>query len=188
VNLTLVDSIVLLDVLTEDPEWSAWSEGALEERAEHTVLVINPIIYAEVSAGFERKEALEESLPVEHFRRDALPWDAAFLAGKCFVQYRRRGGPRLSPLPGFYIGAHAAVVSTAASASPRSGTLPIGIPSSSFARAPARISACHARTSSVVGARRSWACCRAYDRTREVRLKPGRVRVPISQAVSSHRS
>jgi predicted nucleic acid-binding protein len=108
-----VDSNVLLDVLTEHPEWGAWSEGALAERAEHSVLVINPIIYAEVSAGFERKEALEEALPAEHFRRDPLPWDAAFLAGKCFVQYRRRGGNRRSPLPDFYIGAHAAVAEMA---------------------------------------------------------------------------
>jgi len=73
------------------------------------VLVINPIIYAEVSVGFDRIEELDEVLPSDSFRRDPLPWDAAFLAGKCFLEYRRRGGSRRSPLPDFYIGAHAAL-------------------------------------------------------------------------------
>jgi predicted nucleic acid-binding protein len=77
--------------------------------AEGGVLVINPIIYAEVSIGFERIEELEEVFPADSFRRDPLPWEAAFLAGKCFLEYRRRGGARRSPLPDFYIGAHAAV-------------------------------------------------------------------------------
>lgn len=106
---TLVDSSVLLDVLTEDPEWFDWSSAAIESQAEHSVLVIDPLIYAEVSVRFERIEELEEALPPAMFRRDALPWEAAFLAGKCFVQYRRRGGTKGSPLPDFYIGAHAAV-------------------------------------------------------------------------------
>jgi predicted nucleic acid-binding protein len=108
-NLALVDSNVLLDVLTEDPQWGSWSEGALMEVAERSLLAINPIIYAEVAAGFDRKEDLDLALPEDRFRRDPLPWDAAFLASKCFVQYRRRGGSRRSPLPDFYIGAHAAV-------------------------------------------------------------------------------
>ncbi len=77
--------------------------------AEGGMLVINPIIYAEVSIGFERIEELEEVFPADSFRRDPLPWEAAFLAGKCFLEYRRRGGARRSPLPDFYIGAHAAV-------------------------------------------------------------------------------
>ncbi len=74
------------------------------------MLAINPIIYAEVSIGFERIEALEEALPTSTFHRLALPWEAAFLAGKCFLAYRRRGGVRSSPLPDFYIGAHASVL------------------------------------------------------------------------------
>ena len=106
---TLVDSSVLLDILTEDPEWLEWSASALEERAEESLLVINPIIYAEVSIRFERIEDLEGALPATTFRRDPLPWEAAFLAGKCFLTYRKRGGARRSPLPDFYIGAHAAV-------------------------------------------------------------------------------
>ena len=106
---TLVDSNVLLDVLTEDSEWSAWSGEALADCAESSPLAINPLIYAEVSIRFERIEDLEDALREDDFRRLALPWEAAFLAGKCFVRYRRRRGARRSPLPDFYIGAHAAV-------------------------------------------------------------------------------
>lgn len=105
----LVDSNVLLDILTEDPVWYDWSASAIEEHAEHSVLMINPIIYAEVSVRFERIEELEEALPGDMFRREPLPWEAGFLAGKCFLQYRKGGGVRRSPLPDFYIGAHAAI-------------------------------------------------------------------------------
>ena len=105
----LVDSNVLLDVLTEDPEWFVWSAGALERCADESELVLDPIVYAEVSVGFERIEELEALLPHDAFVRAPLPWDAAFLAGKCFRAYRRRGGEKRSPLPDFYIGAHAAV-------------------------------------------------------------------------------
>lgn len=104
-----MDSNVLLDVLTEDPEWGQWSAGALAEAAESRVLVINPLIYAEVSVGFDRIEEAEEALPADRLLREPLPWEAGFLAGKCFLTYRRRGGRRRSPLPDFYIGAHAAV-------------------------------------------------------------------------------
>jgi hypothetical protein len=106
---TLVDSNVLLDVITEDAEWFDWSASALAAAASRTPLVINPIVYAEVSAGFERIEDVEEALPPSYYRRVPLPWEAAFLAGQCFVRYRRRGGARRSPMPDFYIGAHAAV-------------------------------------------------------------------------------
>ncbi len=105
----LVDSNVLLDLLTRDPVWYIWSAEALEKLAETTTLVINPIIYAEVSAHFTGIEEVDAALPADRFRRDPLPWDAAFLAGKSYVAYRRRGGQRSSPLPDFYIGAHAAV-------------------------------------------------------------------------------
>ena len=105
----LVDSNVLLDIATNDPNWSEWSVSALAECAEHTTLIINPIIYAEVSIGYTTIEALEAALPGALYRREPLPWDAAFLAGKCYLLYRRRGGSRNSPLPDFYIGAHAAV-------------------------------------------------------------------------------
>lgn len=105
----LVDSNVLLDVFSEDPVWFEWSSEALSAAAEHAVLVVNPIIYAEVSVRFERIEELEEALPADRFAREPLPWEAAFLAAKCFVAYRKRGGERRSPLPDFYIGGHAAV-------------------------------------------------------------------------------
>lgn len=106
---TLVDANVLLDVATDDPRWGTWSAEALARVGETSTLVINPIVYAEVSIGFAEIEELELALPPSLFRRDSLPWEAAFLAGKCFVQYRRRGGARRSPLPDFFIGAHAAV-------------------------------------------------------------------------------
>ena len=106
---TLVDSNVLLDVLTQDVEWYAWSAHALEVQANRTILAINPIIYLEVSVGFQRIEELDAALPPKSIHRLALPWEAGFLAGKCFLAYRARGGARRSPLPDFYIGAHASV-------------------------------------------------------------------------------
>jgi len=109
VGRVLVDSNVLLDILTDDPVWAEWSAGVLSEVGDESVLVINPIIYAEVSVGFHRIEELEEALSPEWIQREPLPWDAAFLAGKCFLKYRRHRGTRRSPLPDFYIGAHAAV-------------------------------------------------------------------------------
>jgi len=105
----LVDSNVILDVATNDPRWGEWSSRALAAAADASVLVINPIVFAEVSVGFERVEDLEDALPPELYRRDPLPYEAAFLAGRSFLAYRRRGGRRATPLPDFYIGAHAAV-------------------------------------------------------------------------------
>lgn len=105
----LVDSNVLLDIATNDAQWSDWSGRALAECAEHSELIINPIIYAEVSIGFTTIEALDAALPRTVYQREPLPWEAGFLTGKCFLMYRRRGGPRHTPLPDFYIGAHAAI-------------------------------------------------------------------------------
>lgn len=105
----LVDSNVILDVFTQDPRWFDRSAAALARMAGDHELIVNPIVYAEVSVGFERIEELDAALPGESFRREPLPWEAAFLAGKCFVRYRRAGGSRRAPLPDFYIGAHAAV-------------------------------------------------------------------------------
>jgi hypothetical protein len=105
----LVDANVLLDVLTDDPTWFAWSAARLDVCASGGELCINPIIYAEVSVGFERIEALDEALSPEAFTRLPLPWEAGFLAGKAFLNYRKARGARTSPLPDFYIGAHAAI-------------------------------------------------------------------------------
>ena len=104
-----MDSNVLLDIATNDAKWSVWSEAALAECSEHTNLVINPIVYAEVSIGFRTIETLNAALPANLYRREPLPWEAGFLAGKCFLAYRRRGGQKTSPMPDFYIGAHAAI-------------------------------------------------------------------------------
>jgi predicted nucleic acid-binding protein len=109
VTAVIVDSNVLLDVITDDPTWGAWSSDTLERLADEAVLVINAHIYAEVSVGFALVEALEEALPPAVFRREHLPYEAGFLAGKAFMRYRRAGGVRRSPLPDFYVGAHAAV-------------------------------------------------------------------------------
>lgn len=105
----LVDSNVLLDIATNDPAWGDWSAHALAEAVECTTLIVNPIIYAEVSIGYTTIEALDAALPATLYQREPLPWAAGFLAGKCFLRYRRRGGSRTSPLPDFYIGAHAAI-------------------------------------------------------------------------------
>lgn len=105
----MVDSNVLLDIATDDPTWAAWSSESLERAADEAILVINGLIYAEVSVGLDTIEALEEALPPDLYRREDLPYEAAFLAGKVFLRYRASGGTRRSPLPDFYIGAHAAV-------------------------------------------------------------------------------
>jgi predicted nucleic acid-binding protein len=105
----LVDANVLLDVMTNDPQWYEWSAQQLDACAAKAELCINPIVYAEVSVGFARIEALDEALPHDVFTRLALPWEAGFLAGKAFLRYRHAHGSRTSPLPDFYIGAHAAI-------------------------------------------------------------------------------
>jgi predicted nucleic acid-binding protein len=105
----LVDASVLLDVMTEDARWLAWSAEALERTADRYRLVINPVIYAEVSIRYSRIEDLDAALPKAMFDREPIPYEAAFLAGKAFSAYRRRGGTKSLPLPDFFIGAHAAV-------------------------------------------------------------------------------
>jgi predicted nucleic acid-binding protein len=109
VGLVLVDSNVILDILTEDRRWSDWSSAALQRTSETDVLVINPLIYCEISARFDRIEELDEVVPAAVFRREQLPWTAGFLAAKAFARYRERGGPRHAPITDFYIGAHASV-------------------------------------------------------------------------------
>ena len=105
----MVDSCVLLDLFTEDPRWLAWSSAEIARQADRGRLVLNPVIYAEVSIGFERIEQFELLLKPETFEYRPIPKEAAFLAGKVFLRYRRRGGTKPLPLPDFLIGAHAAV-------------------------------------------------------------------------------
>jgi predicted nucleic acid-binding protein len=109
VSAVLVDSNVLLDIMTEDPQWFAWSADALARAAETMRLVINPIIYAEVSIRYSRIEDLNDALPLTFVEREPLPYEAAFLAGKAFLLYRKQSGMRRSPLPDFFIGAHASI-------------------------------------------------------------------------------
>ena len=106
---TLVDTNVLLDVLKEDSAWFEWSAGALAAAADAGPLAINHVIYAEASVWFDRIEDVDAALPRNVFLRLDLPWEASFVAGKCYLSHRRRGGERRSPLPDFFIGAHAAV-------------------------------------------------------------------------------
>ncbi len=108
-SAVLVDSNVLIDLAAENSVWFEWSAAALDRAAEESRIVINPIIYAEVSVGYSRIEDLEQALPRDLFEREAIPFEAAFMAGKAFRSYRRRGGERRSPLPDFFVGAHAAI-------------------------------------------------------------------------------
>ncbi|MEX2271648.1 MAG: type II toxin-antitoxin system VapC family toxin [Vicinamibacterales bacterium] len=106
---TLIDSNVLIDLFDEDSEWRDWSDAMIYAARKRGDVVINTLIFAEVSAGYDSFEEVDALLAVPFFRREPLPWDAAFLAGRAFWLYRQRGGTRTSPLPDFYIGAHAAV-------------------------------------------------------------------------------
>lgn len=106
---TLVDSNVLIDVFEAANPWSSRSKEALEWAGTSGPLVINPVIYAEVSVRYSTPDLLDADLLRDVFQREPLPWPAAFLAGKVFEIYRARGGVRRSPLPDFFIGAHAAV-------------------------------------------------------------------------------
>ena len=106
---TLVDSNVLLDVITEDETWLEWSSTALAHAADEGPVFINPIIYSEVSVRFSRIEDVEEALPPSDYRRLTLPWESAFLAGKAYLDYRRNKRRRSPTLPDFFVGAHAAV-------------------------------------------------------------------------------
>ncbi len=105
----MVDSCVWLDVFTEDAVWMDWSSRKLANAADEGLLVINPIIYAEISVRFQSIEETESMLPGEFVEFRPIPREAAFLAGKCFAKYRRRGDSRTLPLPDFFIGAHATV-------------------------------------------------------------------------------
>jgi len=107
--MVLVDSNVLLDIIKRDPQWLPWSRFALAHTLLGDSVVINPLIYAELSVAYRTSAELDHVLQILGIERADLPWEAAHPAGQAFVQYRRRGGSRISPLPDFYIGAHAEV-------------------------------------------------------------------------------
>jgi predicted nucleic acid-binding protein len=106
---TLVDSCILIDVLANDPKWADWSLDQLDQCAAQAPLIINPLILAEISPRFDTANDLEAALAALPLVREALPWDAAFLAGQAFKIYRQAMGAKASPMPDFYIGAHALV-------------------------------------------------------------------------------
>jgi predicted nucleic acid-binding protein len=108
-NGVLVDACVLLDLFTSDPRWADWSESTLERYSQTNSLYINAIVYAEVSVGFDEIEVLDQALSELGIKVLEIPREALFLAGKVFLQYRKKQGAKRSPLPDFFIGAHAAV-------------------------------------------------------------------------------
>ena len=108
-NGILVDSNILLDVFLDDPKWGTWSEEQLGVYGASHYLYINPMIYAEISIGFSRIEDLEQTLMEGSFILLPIPKGALLLAGKTFLQDQKRKGTKRSPLPDFYIGAHAAI-------------------------------------------------------------------------------
>ena len=103
----LVDSNVIIDILDADSNWAAWSSERVREGRRLGNLVINPLIYAEVAGAYSGRAEADRAISATIYRRESLPWDAAFVAGRVFRSYRRAGGERRSPLPDFYIGAHA---------------------------------------------------------------------------------
>ncbi|CAK8724798.1 PIN domain-containing protein [Candidatus Electrothrix laxa] len=108
-NGVLVDSCVLLDLLTDDPNWADWSEQALDRCSQTNTLYINSIVYTEVSIGFNRIEEVEQALQAVGVKVLEIPREALFLTGKIFLRYRKNKGTKNSPLPDFFIGAHAVV-------------------------------------------------------------------------------
>jgi predicted nucleic acid-binding protein len=106
---TLIDSNVWIDLFDEESEWRTWSDAMVTDALRRGPLIINPVIFAEVSAGYDTYEEIAALFSASYVTREPLPWEAAFLAGRAFWLYRQRGGTRTSPLPDFYIAAHAAV-------------------------------------------------------------------------------
>ena len=107
--MVLIDSNVLLDIVASDPDWRPWSEAALADAMLTDAVVVNPLVYAEISIAYRQVEELDAVLDRLRIQRADLPWVAAHRAGQAFLQYRRAGGSKSSPLPDFYIGAHAEV-------------------------------------------------------------------------------
>jgi predicted nucleic acid-binding protein len=106
---TLVDANILIDIFAADPDWRDWSARQLVAAHRTGRLIINQIVYAEVASSFPTQRRLDDALGVQPYQRETLPWEAAFSAARAFLAYRRSGGLKRSPLPDFYIGAHAEV-------------------------------------------------------------------------------
>ena len=108
-NDVLVDSNVLIDIFGAPGDWTAWSRTQVERLSGRAMLMINPVIFAEISVNLPDFETVDALVPEERFTREDLPWESAFAAAKAHLVYRRRGGTKTSPLPDFFIGAHAQV-------------------------------------------------------------------------------
>jgi len=106
----LIDTNVILDVIEDDPLWADWSQAELDRAARNGPLLINPVIYAELSIAFQRFEELEAMLTGAGLMIESIPREALFMAGKVFLQYRRQKGTKPGVLPDFFIGAHASVL------------------------------------------------------------------------------
>ena len=107
--MIIVDSNIILDITTQDPNWYEWSASQLGLLAEDHQLIINDIVYSEISIGFQNIEEVEDVL-ADNFIFQPIPKEALFLAGKVFVRYKKSGGVKVSTLPDFFIGAHASVL------------------------------------------------------------------------------
>lgn len=107
--MLIVDTNILVDVLQDDAQWGEWSISQLRAQSKVHELVINPVIYSELSLMFEALEALDDAIDRMELRFQELPRASLFLAGKAFVRYRRDGGKKQNVLADFFIGAHAAV-------------------------------------------------------------------------------
>ncbi|MES9856687.1 MAG: PIN domain-containing protein [Sedimenticola sp.] len=108
-NGVLIDSCVLLDLFTNDERWGSWSESVLEKYSQTNTLFINSIVYTEVSIGFNKIEEVETAIEALGVRVLEMPREALFLTGKAFLKYRKNKGTKTSPLPDFFIGAHASI-------------------------------------------------------------------------------
>ena len=108
-NGILIDSCILLDLFTNDPKWGDWSENILDKYSQTNTLYINSIVYTEISIGFRKIEELEKAISQMGIKVLEIPREALFLTGKAFLKYRRNKGTKKSPLPDFFIGAHASV-------------------------------------------------------------------------------
>lgn len=110
-NGVFIDSCILLDLFTDDPNWGSWSENILDQYSQTNTLYINSVVYTEVSIGFNKIEELEKAIEVLGIKVLEIPREALFLTGKAFLKYRKNKGTKNSPLPDFFIGAHATVSS-----------------------------------------------------------------------------
>ena len=110
-NGVFIDSCILLDLFTDDPNWANWSENILDHYSQTNMLYINSIVYTEVSIGFKKIEEVENAIEQLSIKVLEIPREALFLTGKAFLKYRKNKGTKNSPLPDFFIGAHATVSS-----------------------------------------------------------------------------